>query len=339
MHRRLTLLTVAALTVALLYPIPASGRADPTRAEAWRAIAHRALDRVDTLTATGTHRASTLGYAAQATAWLSPVGWQDPAAQVYLNRLYATRNPDGGWGLGFEYDAHGDGTCAPPTPTSCNSAATTYVVTLADHVGKPLLDAARAGVVPRSDVQQVIDLIATAPRIDTAAGRCIAYSRNANDAKAGLCVHNVSAGAAAFFLEAGADGFAVPWWLVAGISKRTASVYNLSTRFTPYRDNMAPASDDPDHASYTAESMLRLDPSIGYVAAYHLMLNDFTYAQTPIAHMRLTSATVVPSGASWCVLGDRWLAEADAYTTEVTGDVGRLSQIAYYASRAARACA
>ncbi len=331
MTRRLVSFLAAALLVAaFLYPLPAAGQADPTRSDAWRTIAARAKSRLDVIGG-GTQRAMTLAYAAQATAWLSPQGWADPAVTAYLTRLYATQNPDGGYGLGFAYDAHGDGTMNP--------ASTTYVVTLAGHVGPVLLDGMRAGAVPRADIQELVDLVATAPRIDTAAGRCIAYSRDPDDVKPGLCVVNVNAGAAAFLMQAGAEGFAVPWWLVAGIAKRTASQYNLTTRFTPYRDNMAPESDDPDHASYTAESMLPLAPQIAYVAAYHLMVNDFTYAHTPLAHARLTGATPVPGGLTWCELGDRWMSELDEYLTANWSEPTRVSQIAYYAARAAVVCA
>lgn len=318
--------TAAVLTAAFLCP---GSAAAATRAEQWRAIAQRAFDRFDVLDAGGTLRAMTLAHAAQVAAWLSPSGWQDPAAQAYLDRLYATRNPDGGWGLGFAYDAHNDG--------STNAANTTYTVTLAGHVGPVLLDAWRAGVVPLADLQTVFQLVATAPRIDTAAGRCIAYSRDPDDARAGYCVHNVNAGAAWFLWEAGNAGVApIPWWLVSGITRRTASAQSLeSGRLGPYRDASATTPDDPDHASYTAESMLTLAPPVGYVSGYHLM-GDTGY---PVSHMLLTAAPRAPGGADWCVLGDRWLSEADAWVTASWSDAGRLAQAAYYATRAARACA
>ncbi|GLW32281.1 hypothetical protein [Actinoplanes regularis] len=325
------LLLAAALVAVFLCPTPAAGDTEPTRADQWRTIAQRALDRYTAIQGSTTQQAMALSYAAQSSAWLSADGWQDPVAQAYLQRLYMLRNPDGGWGLGAAYDAHQDG--------SINASSTTYVVTLAGHVGPTLLDAWRAGIVPRADVQTVVDLIVTAPRIDTTTGRCVAYSRAAADAKTGLCVHNVSAGAGAFLFQAGQAGFAPAWWLIAGIAKRTASAYNLTTRMTPYKDATAPTSDDPDHASYTAESMLWLDPAIGYVAAYYLAVNDFDHPQTPIAHMRLTGAPDVPGGTPWCELGDRWLTEADAYITTSANDPVRLSQIAYYGARNARVCA
>jgi hypothetical protein len=336
MRRPLALAAAAVLTAAFLYPLPAGADPDPTRADNWRAVAQRAWNRLDTLTATGTHRAFTLAFAAQATAWLSPDGWQDPAAQTYLTRLYATANPDGGYGLGYAYDAHGDGTTNPAT--------TTYVVSLAGHVGPVLLDGYRAGVVPRAKVQAVFDLTATAPRIDTAAGRCIAYSRSSNDAKVGLCVHNVNAGAAAFLLDAGRDGFAVPWWLVQGITKRELSAYNATTRFWPYRDNMAPAAQDAAHNAYTVESMYSLAYPVGYSAAYVAM-----YAEpdgdpnTPLVGMMLTGLPAAPTAMSgtttvWCLLGDSHLGEADAFVTSYWSDPVRLAQAAYYSAKNARAC-
>jgi len=331
-RRLLAALSAAVLTAAFLCPPPAAARADQARSDAWRAIAERAQTRLDVLAASGTQRAMTLAFAAQSHAWLSPDGWADPDALAYLTRLYAVRNPDGGWGLGFSYDAHGDGTVNPPE--------TTYVVTLAGHVGPVLLDAYRAGAAPRADLQTIVNLITFAPRIDTSLGPCLAYSRNANDAKTGLCVHNVSAGAAAFLLEAAKDGFTPNWPLISGIARRTASAYTLTSgRATAYRDNMHPTPDDPDHQSYTTESVLLLAPQVGYYSAYYLMTTDFTYEHTPLAHMRLTGVPRIPLGADWCVLGDQWLGEADDYLTASWADVNRLAQVAYYAARDARACA
>lgn len=336
MRRLLAALSAAVLTAAFLCPLPAAA-GDPVRAEAWRTIAQRALDRLNVLTATGTQRSFTLAFAAQSTAWLSPDGWQDPAALAYLDRVYATANPDGGYGLGYAYDAHGDGTVNPAT--------TTYVVTLAGHVGPVLLDGYRAGVVPRAKVQTVFDLVATAPRIDTSAGRCVAYSRSSNDAKAGLCVHNVNAGAAAFLLDAGRDGFAVPWWLVQGIVKRELSAYNATTRYWPYRDNMSPDPQDADHNSYTVEAMYPLAYPVGYSAAYVMMTAEpDTDPATPIVGMRLTALPPEPTATSgsttvWCLLGDSWLDDADGFVTANWSDPVRIAQVAYYAARASRACA
>lgn len=332
MRRFLALFSAVLLAVAL-GPMPA--QAD--RADDWRAIAQRALDQFNVLDTGGTLQASNLAQAAQATAWLSPSGWADPAAGALLTRLYATANPDGGYGLGVAYDAHGDGTVNPAT--------TTYIVTLAGHVGPVLLDAYRNGAAPRAKVQVIFDLIATAPRIDTSAGRCFAYSRNANDAQPGLCVHNVNAGSAAFLLEAGKDGFAIPWWLVQGVIKRELSAYNASTRFWPYRDNMAPAPQDADHNSYNAESMYDLAYPVAYSASYvALTAAPDGVASTTIVYMRLAGLPPAPTAMSgdttiWCVLADQWLDEVNAYVTANLTNIGRMASTAYYTARASRACA
>jgi len=333
MRRRIFVSLSTAVLLLTLAPQPA--HAD--RADDWRAVAQRALDRVDALdAATPTLRAFPLAFTAQATAWLSSSGWQDPAALAYLTRLYATQNPDGGYGLGYAYDAHGDGTINPAT--------TTYTVTLAGHVGPVLLDGMRAGVVPRAKVQQLFDLLVTSPRIDTTAGRCVAYSRNANDVKVGLCVHNVNAGTAAFLQDAGRDGFAVPWWIVQGIVQREMSAYYSSTRFWAYRDNMAPALQDSAHNAYDIESMYSLAYPVGYSAAYvALTAAPDGDPNTPLVYMMLTGLPPAPTAmvgttTVWCTLGDQWLDEVDAYVTANWGDVIRLAQVAYYAARDARAC-
>lgn len=297
----------------------------PQRAAAWREIAVRAIHRYYAIEGETTQKAMSLAYAAQTYAWLND--WSSPTANSYLSRLYALRNPDGGWGLNAPYDAHGNGTVNP--------ANTTYTVSVAGHVGPVLLDAYMAGRVPRADVQTCMDLLTTCPRIDTSLGRGLAYSRNKNDALPGLLVHNVSAGAGDFLYQCGLRGFPMVWWLIAGIARRTAGSYTLNSgRFTAYRDNMHPTPDDPDHASYTAESMISLAPTVGYYSGYYLMTNDFDHPGTPVLHARLTGAPPVACGESWLELGDRWLEQVDTCVTESWDDSGRLSQVAYYATRA-----
>jgi len=335
---RAALATAAITAVFLCLPQPAAGRVDPTRADNWRAIAERALAQLQVLDTGGTQTAHTLAFAAQTTAWLSPSGWADPAATAYLTRLYATANPDGGYGLGYAYDAHNDGTD--------NFASTTYVVSLAGHVGPPLLDAYRSNPTPalRAKVQVIFDLIATAPRIDTAAGRCIAYSRHGtNDAKPGLCVHNVSAGAAAFMLDAGRDGFATPWWLVQGIAQRELSAYNANSRGWPYRDNMAPTLQDDAHNAYSIESVYSLAYPVGYSAAYVALSTAPNEPNSALGYALLVGLPWAPTAASggttiWCLLGDARLGDVDAWVTAKFADIGAMAQAAYYSARAARAC-
>jgi hypothetical protein len=335
MRRLVAILATVALAAVFLCPPPATADDPPTRSDLWAAIAARALGRLVALDTGPALPASTLAYAAQATAWASPSGWADPAAGALLTRLYAAANPDGGYGLGVAYDAFQDG--------STNPASTSYTVTMSGYVGPVLLDGLRAGVVPRAKVQTVFDLVATTPRIDTSAGRCVAYSRAAADAATGYCVHNVNASAAAFLMDAGRDGFAVPWWLVQGIAKRELSAYNATTRFWPYRDSPA-VQQDADHNSYSTESMYTLAYPVAYSAAYvALTATPDGDPQTPVVYMRLAGLPAAPTAMSgpttiWCLLGDTWIDDVDAWVTTNWSDTGRLAQAAYYTARAARAC-
>lgn len=318
----------------------ASTVADPTpamleRAEAWEALAQRAVTLWQALPVAGQNAAFSLGYMIQARAWLD--GWDHPDVAAYLTRLYALANPDGGYGLNRIYDAHGNGTNNP--------ANTTYLVTITDHVGTTFINGYLAGKVSAARVQKFIDLILAAPRIDNADGRMVAYSMNAQDAQTGLGVHNVNAGAAVFLMRAGAAGFAVPWWLVQGIIKRTMAAYNATTRFWPYRDNMAPAPQDNDHNSYTAESVYELAPAVGYSAAWKAMTTaPDSHPNTPITYARLTGLPSMPTARSadgtttvWCELGDQWIDTVDAWATTNAGEANRLGQVAYYAARASLA--
>jgi hypothetical protein len=241
------------------------------------------------------------------------------------------QNPDGGYGLNYAWDALSDGTVNP--------AATTYTVTLAGHVGMPLLEGYRAGAVPPELVQQIVDLVVATPRIDTADGICLAYSHHANDSGPGNCVHNINAGAAAFLLEAQAAGFAISDGangdnLIAGITRREVAAYLPAERSWPYRDNRNDLQ-DTDHNSYSAESMYYLAPAIGRQVAYHHMKLELAdNPMAPIAHLRLTSLPYRSGGPNWCKLGERWLGEAREFAS--VGD--RLPQVAYYAARNAEVC-
>lgn len=303
------------------------------RAAAWRAKANTALGMFEDSYTGNPVSVFALSFITQTLAWQR--GWSDPAVADYLDQVYALQNPDGGYGLNRIYDAHGNGTNNP--------ANTTYIVTITDHVGKTFLDGYRAGVVPFGRVKTFVDLIATCPRIDTTAGRGVAYSRNANDAKTGLLVHNVNAGAAAFLMEAAGVGFEIPWYLVQGIIKRSMSAYDAGTRYWPYRDNMAPASQDTDHNSFTAESMYLLAPAVGYSSAFKMMSTPPDgHPQTPIAYMRLTGLPPMPGAwdgdtTIWCTLGDQWMDVVDDFILASADEPIRLAQAAYYCTKAALA--
>jgi hypothetical protein len=316
-------------------PTPAAAVDRPTW---WRGLAEQALADFAAVDQDN-QTAHAYSYIAGARAQL--FGWEDAQVGVMLDKLRSLQNPDGGYGLGFAYDFAGNG--------SVNPSSTTYTVTLADHVGPILLDGFKAGIIPFSEVKSIVTLLMSTPRIVSANspyGQCIAYSRHSNDNAAALCVHNVSAGAARFLLDAaaagvGAGGLAV---LVVDITRRETFAYLPAARWWRYMDT--PSMQDADHNSYSAESMYHLAYPIGREVAYWHMTNAPTdNAAAPIAHLRLPGLPPRPGSMSadgtttlWCELSDQWRGELEAFADSSSSDGRRLAQIAYYAARAWATC-
>lgn len=329
-RRHLGRLLAAALTVALLVlPVPAYA----DRSDEWRARAEAAITAF-VAQDDGQQTAFAYAYVTQAIAWL--YGWNDPRAATYLDKVYSLRNPDGGWGLGYAWDFGGDSTVNP--------ANTTYSVTLAGHVGPMLLEAYRAGKVPREDVKKVVDLLMSTPRVTaygTTTGQCVAYSRSGNDSA--FCVHNVNAGVGWFLTKANQAGVGATGLnkLVVDIVRREVAYYIPATMWWKYKDTAS--GNDADHNSYSGETMYDLVPQLGGEVAWNHMANAFNdNANAPVAHVRLASLAarpghMHPSGATWwCVLGDQWMGEFDTWMTNAS--LGRLAQGGYYAAKAALAC-
>lgn len=318
----------------LLLPAPASA----TRADDWRARAIAALSALDALP--DSTQAFPIAYEMQAIAWL--YGWDDPRIDPLLNRLYDVRQANGGWGLGFSYDALSDGTT--------NGANTTYTVTISGHVGFPLLEAYKAGKVPKADVQTLVNLLMSTNRIDynTSRGQCIAYSRNSNDDVTYGCVHNVNAIAGWFLQEANAAGVQASGLqkLVLDISRMETYAYQptINGRVAWWRYMDTTALSDSDHNSAEAEALYYLHYTLAREPVYQHMVTEWAdNSAAPIAHMRLTSMPAGPGSTSgnttlWCVLGDDWTAEYDAFLVTHASNATRLAQAAYYAARNSIAC-
>lgn len=326
-------LAILVSTSLLLTQVPSSANADSIRSETWRSLSITALNKFATLDNGSNQSVMAYAYAAGASARL--YGWRDSRTIRWLNEVYERTNPDGGWGLNRSYDAFGDG--------STNPASTTYTITLAGHVGPVLLEGYRAGVVPRTKVQTIVNLLMTTRRIDTAAGSCIAYSRALADARPGYCVHNVNAAAGWFLQETVAVGIGASGLqkLVVNITRREVSIYNAATMWWPYRDTTALG--DTDHNSVSAEAIYRLAYPIGREVAYNHLTNLIA-STAPLAHMRLIGLPGGPGSMSgsttlWCVLGDRWIAEASAFIANPPDPAGnRLAQAAWYATANMKQC-
>jgi hypothetical protein len=303
----------------------------------------------------GNQRTNTYAWALEAEMRLN--GYDTAYGRQLLNKVYSQRKPDGGYGLPFAYDALGDGTV--------NGVDTTYTVTLAGHVGPPFLLAYRHGVDTvtaadgstwsvKAQIKQIVLLLMSTPHIDTAQGQCLAYSRNPNDAQVYGCVHNASAGAARFLWDANAAGLGRGGLaaLVEGITRREVYAYIVGpitiygvTRTNWWRYMDTTSLNDCDHNSYDAESMYFLAPLIGQNSAWmHMNLDCADNSSAPIAHIRLAALPAVPGRtdaatglATWCLLGDRWLPEAQEFLA-TTNDLQRVTQIAQGAVRVADNC-
>jgi hypothetical protein len=338
---RRSLLAAAVLTAAFLWPQTAVAA---VRGDQWRTLAVQALaafEAGDSVADGGAGNLKVMSYGLAYEASGRLRGFDDVRSQRYLAKVLSMKNPDGGYGLPFAYDLLGDGTVNPAT--------TTYTVTLADHVGSPLLAGYLAGAVPRAEVQSIVNLIMSTPRIDTAQGQCIAYSRHPNDSVNYACVHNVNAGAAHFLLRAnsagiGRSGLAT---LAEGVLRRETYAYLPASRNWRYADTQAMS--DADHQSYEAYSMYFLAPQLGSNIAYSMMNTDYSTSvslqQSAVIHARLTAlppgiGNIPPAPTAedrWCVMGDRWLPEVGDYIAALPS-VDSAAQIAQLTARAADAC-
>jgi hypothetical protein len=353
MRRLSAVLFAAVLTAVFLCPLRATADDPPTRSQQWRALAVQALARFRA-DDDGAQRTNTYAWAAEAELRLNG---DTPYLRQLLNKIYSQRKPDGGWGLNFAHDKFDNGTI--------NDINTTYTVTLAGHVGPPFLLAYQRGIdvitAPdgstwsiKAQLKVIVNLLMTTPRIDTAQGQCLAYSRNPNDNVPYGCVHNASAGAARFLFDVNAAGIGKSGLaaLVEGITRREAYAYVVSglscggqPRTNWYRYMDTPSCNDADHNSYNAESMYFLAPPIGQNMAWMHMTNSFSdNTNAPVAHFRLAALPPIPGRidaatglATWCILGDQWLTESQQFLASST-DLQRVTQVAQGAARVADNC-
>ena len=333
-HRRIltaTALTAAVVVSGLIAPSAAVGS---TRGTEWRArsiaafLAARSAD-------SGSETPHYYAYMAETSGKLN--GWSHSYTQAYLSKLYSLVNPDGGWGLGYAYDAFGDG--------SINPATTTYAVTLAGHVGPPLLAGYQAGAVPRARVQTVVDLLVQMPRVPVDDGQCVAYSTEPADGAGGMCVHNVNAGVGAFLDRAAQYGLGATGMhrLITDISVHEVHAYRPTAQWWPYQADGP--DQDVDHQSYSAQSMYPLSYWVGREAVYRVMDVDWPDVHAAIAYARLTGtpggvaswSRTSPGLPLWCEMGDRWTGRIDAYLAGPR-TARQLAQIALYSARAWANC-
>jgi hypothetical protein len=248
-----------AVAIAQAAALFAGGTTAPP-ADRWTSLADQAGH--ESVVAIGEQDAAGQDVRAQfvaALAWYSGqrFGWRDPRTQGWLDRLYTKKNGDGGYGLGYAFDAYQDGTVNPPD--------TTYTITVAWHVGRVLIAGYDGGGVPAWQVRQAADVLLDLPT--AAGGQCPAYSANANDAGQ-ACVWNVSAAAAWFLDQADRRGLGPAGRHGALVAAVRAWTAHLAASYRPdlnawtYQEGAA-APLDSWHNAPVVEAMLSLDPGLG----------------------------------------------------------------------------
>lgn len=266
-----------------------------------------------------------ISYAGIAEATLN--GWDAPEVTTLLNRVMALRNPDGGWGLNYAWDAFSDG--------SVNPATTSYTVTMADHVGPFLLGAYQHGLIGVEPLTTIGKIIVGIPRWSLYGGACVPYSTTAADrAKPTYCVHNVNAAVDLFLTQLWNAGIGISGAtsVRALVTKAEVAAYSFKFGSWPYSQANTAVAEDHDHESLNVEAMLTEAPSLGYFPQVAIMINSFpTDANSRLAHFRLASTR--------CVSANQWFGEFDGWlaTPPASPDI-RLAQMARWASRTAAVC-
>lgn len=286
---------------------------------AWKERAEHAL-RIFEDRAGRDEPATALAFATGARAALR--GWDDSGVVDYIRQLLATRNPDGGFGLGWAYDAFNTG--------ETNAPDTTYTVTTAAHVGRVLLEGAAHGAVDSVEVERLVEVVLAIPLVAGVwPGACIGYSTYERDAE--TCVHNVNASVALFLLRAAPlisrRDTAID--LALRLAQHEIASYRVDEGSWHYMGT-AGRPNDMNHEAACIEAALAFAPPIGADAAQRFSARrDYTRWSDPLAQIRLLS--------SW-QSDDRHLRAAfDAMVHHGEMTVPILAQCAYWAAMAAEA--
>ena len=263
-------------------------------------------------------------YAWMADAIVVRRGWNDPLVAEYLEKVYALRNPDGGWGYITGTDAFQD--------DSENPADTTYSLVLTNHVGRVLLDGWRAGVVPEAMVEETISLVESFPTADVEGsptadvpGSCIAYSTAAADHP--YCVGSVNAAAALFLHRAAEAGFDVDRSRIDSMLAHEQA-WMLDGPWWPYYSEKPTERQGFHDNAVEVEAFLELDKPTGEAALAAMRAETAPDSYQATALYRLAPYD--------CSLADP--SSLQAAVADHNGEAVTLAELAYLGSLAARAC-
>lgn len=314
MQTVLAALATAALAAGTtLASTPAATVKDP-----WRDRAEQAIALAETKQSTSE---AAFYHAFMAGAIAEVDGWDDPRVTQHLDRVYAQRLASGGYGLPYAWDAFSDGTTNPAT--------TTYSITVTGQVGRVMLDGYKAGVVPRAEIERLVDVTLRMPRInDGKPGVCISYSSTGHDTKAGYCVFNIVASAGKFLADARDAGVVRPGQdaLLAGLTQRDAANYATGSGFWPYRDGAA-GLNDWNHNAVNVDAELTLSPAIGRDALSRMMARtDPVKWVDPLGQIALLPHDCARSGDL--------LDDFDAMLADARQTAGLAAQMAYWSAQA-----
>jgi putative cell wall-binding protein len=288
--------------------------------EPWVQLALDALARQQALG--DYHTAYDAAYQAASTGAL--YGWSDPAVAQQLTRMRAQRKADGGYGLDIAWDFRGDGTVNP--------AGTSYLITVTDHVGRPLLAGRAAGAVADTEVRALVDLLLRWPTVRGDAG-CLAYSTRPSDAA--YCVYNVNM-SAAWFLRAAYD---------AGI--RRSGQLALADRlyahdaalqrgaWWPYSSATPGTRQDWNHNAAMIDFQRLLAPAAGQASLDLVMPRGWVHPDAPRFDDAMGYTRLVPFACGYrspeLLAADRKVMAASRYASDV-------GQVALWAAVTAQAC-
>jgi putative cell wall-binding protein len=267
---------------------------------------------------THAYRADTVGRA---------YGWDHDEAVASLELMRGSVKPDGGYGLDRGWDAFGDGTTNP--------AATSYLVTITDHVGRALLDGFEAGAVPAEEIAALVEIVRNWPTVEGQPG-CLAYSNSEFDRTS--CVHNVNT-SAIWFIDAAerAGSWPGPPADLSQLLEHETDAY-LGDGWWPYRDDQE-SRQDVNHNAAQVEQLRFAAAELG-AEALALMVADPAVPYHPDEAMRSAYDPIgfLRLGEQDCDAANAAYGDSATLTQTVPYAITR-AQIALWSARVASQCA